>query len=104
MGQIPQVEHTYQYFTQILVYQRNGSVMGGVHCRVRRELREARGWIDCWTAQDIAREGLHGKRSGQNHGDLVEQYGWYGSGEIMNVTDGDEVWIAEFYGRDLWLQ
>jgi dipeptidase len=36
-------------------------------------------------------------------GDLVEEYGWYGSGEIINVTDGEEVWICEFYGRDLWI-
>ena len=38
-------------------------------------------------------------------GDLVEQYGWStvgGGGETMTVADGEETWIVEFYGRDIW--
>lgn len=35
-------------------------------------------------------------------GDLVEEYGWNATPECINICDGNEVWIAEFFGRDLW--
>lgn len=64
---------------------------------------ESEGIIDCWYAQEIALERAATAREAVRiMGDLVEEFGWYGSGETINVTDGDEVWIAEFYGRDIW--
>jgi len=105
VGQIPQVEHTYQYLhSRYSFINEMGVAMGESTASCRRELREVRGWIDCWTAQDIALERATTAREAVRiMGDLVEEYGWYGSGEIMNVTDGNEVWIAEFYGLDLWV-
>jgi dipeptidase len=105
VGQIPQVEHTYQYLhSRYSFINEMGVAMGESTAKLQRELREVRGWIDCWTAQDIALERATTAREAVRiMGDLVEEYGWYGSGEIMNVTDGNEVWIAEFYGLDLWV-
>lgn len=61
------------------------------------------GWIDCWNAQDIALERATTAREAiQIMGYLVETYGWYDACETMNITDGNEIWVAEFYGKDLW--
>ncbi|HAY98304.1 MAG TPA: peptidase C69, partial [Mesotoga sp.] len=105
VGQIPQVEHTYAYFhSRYSFINEMGVAMGESTAGGRRELRDALGMIDCWTAQDIALERATTAREAVRiMGDLVEEYGWYGSGEIINVTDGEEVWICEFYGRDLWI-
>jgi dipeptidase len=105
VGQIPQVPHTYRYFhSRYSFINEMGVAMGESTSSARRELREARGMIDCWTIQDIALERAKTAREAVRiMGDLVEEYGWYGSGEIINVTDGNEVWICEFYGRDLWI-
>ena len=66
-------------------------------------LEDTWGIIDCFAAQDIALERASTAREAvQIMGELVNKYGWYGAGEIMDITDGNEVWIAEFYGRDLW--
>ena len=32
----------------------------------------------------------------------VEEYGWNTSAECINICDGNEVWIMEVYGLDLW--
>ena len=61
------------------------------------------GIIDCYHAQHIALERAKTAREAvQIMGDLVEEYGWNAYAENINVCDGNEVWIAEFYGLDLW--
>ena len=65
------------------------------------------GLIDCWMAQDVAleraataRDAVHIMRK------LVDEFGFLtetgGGGETMTITDGTEMWAAEFYGRDIW--
>jgi dipeptidase len=115
MGQTPQVEHTYAYFHSRYSFMNEmGVAMGestfsvGKHMPNGEEINrvmveESPGIIDCWYAQDIALERAKTAREAVRiMGDLVEEYGWYGDGETINITDGDEVWIAEFYGRDIW--
>lgn len=61
------------------------------------------GLIDCWNAQDIALErAATAKEAVLVMGELVEKYGWKDPGETINIADGTDVWIAEFYGLDLW--
>ena len=61
------------------------------------------GVIDCWLIQDIALERAATAREAVRvMGDLVEKYGWLGPGETINIADGKEVWIAEFYGHGVW--
>lgn len=66
----------------------------------------ANGIIDCWNAQDIALERAATAREAvEVMADLVETYGWgtaNGGGETINIVDGNEVWIFEAYGADLW--
>jgi dipeptidase len=66
---------------------------------------ESDGIIDCWFAQDNALERASTAREAVSiMGDLVETYGWHTQwGECMDITDGDEVWIMEIYGRDIWV-
>jgi dipeptidase len=117
VGQIPQVPHTYQYFhSRYSFINEMGVAMGETTCgqgntatELGREIRQVLrtdswGIIDCWTAQDIALERATTAREAVKiMGDLIEEYGWYGSGECINITDGDEVWVAEFYGNDIWV-
>ena len=116
MGEMDQVDHTYAYFHSRYSFMNEmGVAMGestfgvGTHLPNGEEIKrvmkeESDGIIDCWYAQDIALERASTAREAVRiMGDLVEEYGWYGSGETINVTDGDEVWIAEFYGRDIWV-
>jgi len=116
-GQMPQVAHTYAYFhSRYSFMNEKGVAMGETtlsidastpHGREVRNvmIRESEGLIDCWFAQDIALERAATAREAVRvMGDLVEQYGWTNqSGECMDITDGKEVWIAEFYGRDIWV-
>lgn len=117
VGQMPQVPHTYAYFhSRYSFMNEKGVAMGETTIGIDsstdygREVREvmirsSTGLIDCWFAQDIALERAATAREAvQIMGNLVEQYGWANqSGECMDITDGKEVWIAEFYGRDIWV-
>jgi dipeptidase len=80
------------------------STFGTDNPEVKKVMKtDSDGIVDCWFAQDIALERASSAREAVRiMGDLVEEFGWAGSGETINVTDGDEVWIAEFYGRDVW--
>ena len=115
VGQIPQVAHTYRYFHSRYSFMNEmGVAMGestfgvGTHMPKGEDKKrimedESEGIIDCWYAQDIALERAKTAREAVRiMGDLVEEFGWLGPGETMDITDGDEVWIAEFYGRDVW--
>lgn len=65
--------------------------------------KAANGIIDCWNAQDIALErAATAKEAVEVMAELVETYGWKDSGETINISDGNEVWIFEAYGADLW--
>ena len=75
---------------------------------VRKALFEDdEGIVDCWAAQDIALERAKSAREAvQIMGDLIDRYGWNvtgGGGELINITDGNEVWVVEFYGANLWM-
>jgi len=115
VSQIPQAPQTYAYFhSRYSFINEKGVAMGESTFNFDRstDLRKKTyelifgsntGMIDCWNAQDIALERASTAREAvQIMGDLVEKYGWKDPGETINVADGTDVWIAEFYGRDLW--
>lgn len=59
--------------------------------------------IDCWNAQDIALERASTAREAvEIMGELIETYGWRDMGETINICDGNEVWIFEVYGANVW--
>ncbi len=116
VGTTPQVRQTYSYFhSRYSFMNEKGVSMGEATFRydwkstdLRKKTKELlfgknTGIIDCWNAQDIALErATTAREAARIMGDLVEQYGWKDDGETMNIADGNEVWIAEYYGRDLW--
>lgn len=115
VGSMPQPENTYQYLhTNYSIMNENGVAMGESTCSIDRStdygmkvyellIKSSTGIIDCYQAQHIAMERATTAREAVRiMGDLVEEYGWYGYAENMNICDGNEVWIAEFYGLDLW--
>jgi hypothetical protein len=115
VAQIPQAAKTYAYFhSRYSFINEKGVAMGESTFNFDKstDLRKKTynlifgsntGLIDCWNAQDIALERASTAREAiQVMGDLVQKYGWKDPGETMDVADGKEVWIAEFYGLDLW--
>lgn len=115
MGDMPQPENTNQYLhTNYSIMNEYGVAMGESTCWFEggtehtdklNELffKNNTGIIDCYQAQHIAMERAKTAREAvQVMGDLVEEYGWNADAENMNICDGNEVWIAEFYGLDLW--
>lgn len=110
MGEMPQAKHTYRYFKSRYSFMNEmgvamgESTFGTDNPEVKKVMKtDSDGIVDCWFAQDIALERASSAREAVRiMGNLVEEFGWAGSGETINVTDGEEVWIAEFYGRDVW--
>ncbi len=115
VGEMPQVPHTYRYFhSRYSFMNEKGVCMGestfGYDRNTPREkevyetmVKNSDGIVDCWFAQDVALERASTAREAVRiMGGLVEEYGWNGPGETMNIADGNEVWVAEFYGRDIW--
>ena len=116
VGEIPQVDHTYRYFhSRYSFMNEKGVAMGESTFWIDSSTEYGKkvsdimneefgdGMIDCWQAQDIALERASTAREAVKiMADLVEEFGWSGPGETINITDGDEVWILEFYGGNLW--
>ena len=118
VGEMPQVSHTYRYFhSRYSFANEKGVVMGETTCTpggteyadgIRKVMGEVEGKIDMWFCMDIGlQRAATAREAVQVMGDLVEEYLWYGgmspgSGECAVITDGNEVWIQEFYGQDLW--
>jgi len=118
VGEMPQVPHTYRYFhSRYSFANEKGVVMGETTCtprgteyadEIRKVMGEVEGKIDMWFCMDIAlQRSATAREAVQVMGDLIEEYLWYGgmspgSGECAVITDGNEVWIQEFYGLDLW--
>ena len=117
VGSMPQVKHTYRYFhSRYSFMNEKGVAMGETTISVDTSteygkevekvmLDESDGIIDCWFAQDIALERAStAKEAVQIIGDLLNTYRWHKQpGECINITDGNEVWIMEIYGRDIWV-
>ncbi|MEG1967072.1 MAG: C69 family dipeptidase, partial [Clostridia bacterium] len=115
LGDMPQPNDTYQYLhSNYSIINEHGLAMGESTCGYDNSTEEGKkvkqllytnnnGIIDCFQAQHIAQERAKTAREAvQVMGDLVEEYGWNAAAENMNICDGEEVWIAEFYGLDLW--
>ncbi len=116
VAETPQPAETYSYFhSRYSFINAKGVAMGEATFRydwkstpLRQKTKELLfgknlGVIDCWNAQDIALERAKtAKEAVLIMGALVEEFGWKDDGETINIADGNEIWIAEFYGRDLW--
>lgn len=115
VAEIPQPEDTNRYFHSRYSFINDAGVAMGestfsisTATEYGKKVKELvyggfDGLIDCWNAQDIALEQADSAREAvEVMGALVEEHLWSQSGETINIGDGDEVWIMEIYGRDLW--
>ena len=113
--QIPQPEDTYAYFhSRYSFINEAGVAMGESTCGITTSTEYGKkvsdllfgsndGLIDCWNAQDIALERASTAREAvEIMGAPADEYLWRDPCECINICDGNEVWIAEFYGLDLW--
>lgn len=115
IGEMPQPEDTYQYLhSNYSFINEKGVAMGestfwidgstDYGKKVRSLLYDNNdGLIDAYQAQHIGLERAETAREAvEIMGKLVDDFGWRASGETFNICDGEEVWVMEFYGLDIW--
>ena len=114
-GKIAQVSHTFGYVQNIMaVLNEKGVAVGETTCSIDtsteygKEVKEvmfaSKGLVDYETFLNFVLERASTAREAvQILGDLIETYKWAPiAAENINFADGDEVWIFEVYGHDLW--
>ncbi len=97
LGAIPQVSHTYKVTGNMNEFQLSisESTFGG-----RGELVDTTGLIDYGSLIYIALQRARTAREAITvMTQLVEQYGYYSSGESFSIADPKEVWIMELIGK-----
>jgi dipeptidase len=97
LGQIKQVQKTY---TVIGNMNENQVAIGETTFGGRSELKDSTGIIDYGSLIYIALQRSRTAREAiKVMTDLVEEYGYYSSGESFSIADKDEVWIMEMIGK-----
>lgn len=97
LGQIEQIPHTFKVIgnmneNQVSIAE---TTFGG-----RKELRDTTGIMDYGSLIYVALQRAKTARHAiQIMTDLVEEYGYYSSGESFSIADPDEVWIMEMIGK-----
>ncbi|HPJ26919.1 MAG TPA: C69 family dipeptidase [Synergistaceae bacterium] len=112
-GTIPQVAHTYQTLGGYVMNEK-GVSLGETTCpidtsteygkKVKEVMFSSKGLINYEYIMDVVVERVATAREGvELLGKLVETYKWAPiEAECFNFADGNEVWIMEVYGHDLW--
>ncbi len=97
LGQIKQVERTFTVVGNMNEHQLaiGESTFGG-----RSELRDPDAIMDYGSLMYIALQRARTARQAiQVIADLMEEYGYYSSGESFSIADPNEVWIMEIIGK-----
>lgn len=115
VGEMPQPENTYQYLhTNYSIINEKGVAMGESTCTMDFNtdeglklydlmVKSSTGIIDCYQAQHVAlRYADTAREAVEIIGKLIDEYGWSGFAESINICDGNEVWIMECYGQKVW--
>lgn len=72
--------------------------------KVKEAFKNEEGIYDCYMLQDLALENCSTAREAVEFmGNLVTEKGWYGSGECIDICDGNEAWVLEVYGGHMWV-
>mgnify|MGYP002516580225 FL=1 len=65
---------------------------------------QTEGIWDCYMLQDAALENCSTASEAVDFmGKKVEEEGWSGAAECINITDGTDTWIFEVYGGNVWV-
>ncbi len=97
LGQIKQVPHTYSVVGNMNEHQVS---IGETTWGGRSELRDSSAIMDYGSLMYITLQRAKPAREALKiMGDLIEEYGYYSSGESFSVSDPNEVWILEMIGK-----
>ncbi|MCD4769789.1 MAG: C69 family dipeptidase [Bacteroidales bacterium] len=97
LGRIPQVEHTYNVVGNMNQYQ---LAIGETTYGGKSELRNREGVIDYGSLIYITLQRAKNAREAiKTFSMLVDNYGYYSSGESFSIADPNEVWILELIGK-----
>ena len=97
LGEIEQVEHTYNVVGNINEYQ---VAIGETTYGGRSELRDTTGIVDYGSLIYISLQRARTAREAiKIMANLVKKYGYYSVGESFSISDPNEVWIMELIGK-----
>lgn len=97
LGEIKQARHTYNVVGNI---NENQVAIGETTYGGRSELQDSTGIMDYGSLIYIALQRAKTAREAiQIMTDLVNEYGYYSSGESFSIADANEVWIMEMIGK-----
>jgi dipeptidase len=97
LGEIKQAEQTYRVVGNMNEHQ---LVIGETTWGGRKELRNKKGIIDYGSLIYITLQRAKTAREAiKTMGKLVEEYGYYSSGETFSLADKREVWIMDIIGK-----
>ncbi|HKK67091.1 MAG TPA: C69 family dipeptidase [Bacteroidales bacterium] len=97
LGEIPQVKHTYRVVGNVNEHQ---LAIGETTYGGRSELRDSTGIIDYGSLIYLTLQRAKNAREAiKVMSELVENYGYYSSGESFSIADENEVWIMELIGN-----
>lgn len=100
VGEIPQVSHTYQYFSTAYPCLNEKQLgIGESTFTPRPELQSDSGLIDCQRLCQLMLERCSTARQAiKMAGELLAKYGWIDGGETLTIADKNEVWHLEIVG------
>lgn len=97
LGEIPQAPRT---FTVIGFMNENAVAIGESTFGGRKELQDPTGMMDYGSLMFVAMDRAASAREAiKIIAELVEQYGYYSTGESFSIADPEEVWIMEIIGK-----
>ncbi len=97
LGKIKQVPHTYQVIGNMNEYQ---VVIGETTFTGREELLDTNGIIDYGSLMRIAlQRSKSAKEAIRVIDELLQEYGYYSTGETFSIADPNEVWIMDLIGK-----
>ena len=99
IGEIPQVEHTYGYFDGSYgIMNEHQLMIGECTCGAKMQLNPEPG-KRIFYSSELSRVALERCTSAREAvllmGELIETYGYYGTGETLLVGDPEEAWVME---------
>lgn len=99
LGQIPQVSHTYGYYTASYGMINDHNLMTGEctdYAKVELDAEEGKRIFYSSELSNVALERCtKAKDAVELVGSLIEEYGYYGTGETLIFADSEEAWVIE---------
>jgi len=99
LGYIPQVAHTYAYFDGNYGIMNEHQLMFGECTDGAKITAEPKPGARIFYSAELARVALERCTTAREAvvlmGSLIEEYGYYGTGETLPVADPDEAWVME---------